>query len=132
MSVTFSPTQMSNLFAYFLKDDSSQTACPHVGFTHSCLLLLAPHATTGNTLPPVYRTTWSLGHPCRVSQESTSESEAPRAVGRGLGSGIFWSSSRESENQVEPSLLSLFRKLLREALMSRTLLSPLSRVPSVS
>lgn len=42
MSVTFSPTQMSNLFAYFLKDDSSQTACPHVGFTHSCLLLLAP------------------------------------------------------------------------------------------
>lgn len=109
---------MSNLFAYFLKDDSSQTACPHVGFTHSCLLLLAPHATTGNTLPPVYRTAWSLGHPCRVSQESTSESEAPRAAGRGLGS------SRESENQVEPSLLSLFRKLLRETLMSRTLLSP--------
>lgn len=39
--------------------------------------------------------------------KSTTESEAPRVVGRGLGSGIFWSSSRESVHGVEFSLLPL-------------------------
>lgn len=105
MSVTFSPTQMSNLFAY-LKNYSSQTARPHMGFAAlaSCSWQAVPPLGTYCLLCTGQHGPWAI--PAESLKNPPPNQRLQGLLWRDLGSGIFWSSSRESEHRVEFFLLS--------------------------